>query len=237
MLAPRPVPAASWKVSCDPGPWGWLQLALSRKRPEQGTSVGRREPKSLCCSSGQAQPQHPSALCTSRGRRGRPSGALSLCAPLSGAGATEPGLPPPHPSAAQAGCLPPGTLRCSRARCPPSLALQQTPGPEPSEGPPKEPSEAPGCLRPPSRPGGQAPCPQGGLRSQCQAMPCSLPGRPEPSTDCLPQFLPWASFLGSGSGRGLSVCYLISILSRPFYQVSGLLGRNTLLFPTLPDTF
>lgn len=36
---------------------------------------------------------------------------------------------------------------------------------------------------------------------------------------------------------GPSVCYLICILARPFYQVSGLLGRNPLLFPTLPDTF
>lgn len=96
MLAPLPVPAASWKFSSDPGPWGWLQLALSRKRPEQGTSVGRREPKSLCCSSGQAQPQHPSALCTSRGRRGRPSGP-SQCAPHSGAGATEPASHLPTP--------------------------------------------------------------------------------------------------------------------------------------------
>lgn len=55
-----------------------------------------------------------------------------------------PAFPPPHPSAAQTGCLPPGTLQGSYAHCPPSLAPRQTPGPEPSRGQPTELSEAPG---------------------------------------------------------------------------------------------
>ena len=85
------------------------------------------------------------------------------------------------------------------------------------------------CLRPP---------PRLGVRHHADRVgygPSARPCPKRPRSDCLPQFLPRASFLRSG--RGLSVCYLISILSRPFYQVSGLLGRNTLLFPTLPDTF
>lgn len=74
--------------------------------------------------------------------------------------------------------------------------------------------QASSLLRPHPRPGvrhraGRVGWGPGARR--CPEQPSSRWGRPELRRDCLPQFLPWASFLRSG--RGLSVCYLISILS------------------------
>ena len=112
-------------------------------------------------------PAHPL-----EGEEGDCVGPLSQCAPHSYPRTVQPAFPPPHPSAAQTGRVPPETLPGSRTRCQPSPAPRQphprprppTPGPEPSGGQPKKPSEAPGLPQAPSQARGQAPRRQGGLR-------------------------------------------------------------------------
>lgn len=154
---------------------------------------------------------HPSPAQHSTERRGQLSRTRSsgLAAP--------PGLPPAPALCCQAGCLRPSVHSSGDSQTHRLTASPSRPRPPPW----------------PSACGKHPPCPlwargqtlgrQGGLR----------PGaRPRGLSAAVPAP---GSFL-RGRWPGAGVCYLISILA-PFYQVSGLLGRNALLFPTLPDTF